>query len=683
VQAAWLLFALIALTIALPGIASYTRLMQTVCHGSGCLVGQLTAAEVQTMIASGDSLAQYAELETTIHLFGATLLVVTAACLIWCRPTNRAAVLGAFVLTALATSTLAQAMAQSVPAVGLPAQLLRIIHIAGLLPFLGLILDGRFRPAWLRWVALATMPISLLIAFDLLAPAGLTAFSGSVGVLIIVGIIHHYRSLPAPPEQEQVAWALAAAALLIGAQWLGSPFRPLSGPVVPLDALPPTFISYYSVIGMLFVVGALSCLAVALLSDELFRVDVALSRALVYSLLTLFVVGGYVLIVGYLSLLFQSSGNLWFSLIASGLVAALFQPIRTRVQRFVNQLLYGERDDPYHVIAHLRQRLEAAFEPSTIPATIAETVRESLRLPYVGLTINYDGRSELVAATGTALTEPISFPLTYQGATIGHLLINPRRGDTTLAAVDRALLADLAQQAGLAIHGVRLMAELQGLTTDLQQSRERLVLAREEERRRLRRDLHDDLAPTLAGLAISASTMSDLILTDTAKAVKVADGLDNGIRQAVRTIRRLVYDLRPAALDELGLLMAIRERVTQFSVVQSEDGLYVDIDAPDALPALPAAVEVAAYRIVQEALMNVVKHAQARTCQIRIVLTDVFTVEIRDDGLGLPATRTEGVGLRSMRERAAELGGTCQIEGQVGQGTRICVCLPITGETSP
>jgi signal transduction histidine kinase len=117
---------------------------------------------------------------------------------------------------------------------------------------------------------------------------------------------------------------------------------------------------------------------------------------------------------------------------------------------------------------------------------------------------------------------------------------------------------------------------------------------------RFGRDLHDDLAPTLAGLAISASTMSDLILTDTAKAVKVADSLDNSIRQSVRTIRRLVYDLRPAALDDLGLLVAIREHATQFSVVQSKDGLHIDIDAPDALPALPAAVEVAAYHIVQE-----------------------------------------------------------------------------------
>jgi signal transduction histidine kinase len=418
---------------------------------------------------------------------------------------------------------------------------------------------------------------------------------------------------------------------------------------------------------------------VALLNDELFRVDAALNRALVYSLLTLFVVGGYVLIVGYLSLLFQESGSVWFSLIATGLVAACFQPIRERVQRFVNQLLYGERDDPYLVVAHLGQRLTAAFNPSTIPAVIAETVRESLRLPYVAIEILHEHDTELIAAAGTRMTDPIRFPLAYQGTTIGHLCVNARRGDATLGAADCALLLDLAQQAGVAIHAVRLMADLQRLTADLQRSRERIVLAREEERRRLRRDLHDDLAPTLAGLSLRAGTISDLIRIDPLKAGVVADNLDLSIRNAVGSIRRLVYDLRPPTLDDLGLLAAIHERAAQLS----GNLLHVTVDAPATLPPLPAAVEVAAYRIVQEALMNVVKHAAATTCQVRISVTDAVMIEIVDDGIGLPDNPRGGVGLRSMQERAMELGGTCEIARNVERGTHVDVCLPISNEANP
>jgi signal transduction histidine kinase len=431
---------------------------------------------------------------------------------------------------------------------------------------------------------------------------------------------------------------------------------------------------------LILVVGALACLIVAFLSEELFRLEIALNRALVYSLISLFVVAGYVVIVGYLSLIFQSSGNIWFSLIATGVMAAVFQPVRERVQRFVNHLLYGKRAEPYEVIAGLGQRLEATLAIEAILPTIAQTVRESLQLPYVAVALEQNDVSEVVAEAGKAgkagkaSGELTSFPLTYQGALVGHLLVAPRPGSAALDAADRILLADLAQQAGIAVHGVRLTAELRQLAAKLQQSRERLVLALEDERRRVRRDLHDDLAPTLIGLSLRAGTIGDLIETDPGKARVLADTLDSGIRDAVGNIRRLVYDLRPPALDDLGLLAAIRERALEFSAGQ---GLQVEVDAPDRLPPLPAALEVAAYRIVQEGLANVVKHAQAHTCHVGITLEDELAIEITDDGIGIPTMPSTGIGLRSIRERAEELGGTCEIMRSSGGGTRILVCLPV------
>jgi signal transduction histidine kinase len=207
------------------------------------------------------------------------------------------------------------------------------------------------------------------------------------------------------------------------------------------------------------------------------------------------------------------------------------------------------------------------------------------------------------------------------------------------------------------------------------------VLAREEERRRIRRDLHDDLAPTLAGLALTARTLSDFLPGDPAKAAPLAHGLHVAIRDAVGGIRRLVYDLRPPALDDLGLLAAIRERATQFSAQQpGEARLWVTVEAPPVLPPLPAAVEVAAFRIVQEALMNVARHAHARTCHVRLALGDTLTIEITDDGAGFGDAPMPGVGLRSMQERAAELGGTWEMTSVTGGGSCICVNLPVNRE---
>jgi signal transduction histidine kinase len=225
-------------------------------------------------------------------------------------------------------------------------------------------------------------------------------------------------------------------------------------------------------------------------------------------------------------------------------------------------------------------------------------------------------------------------------------------------------------QAGVAAHAVRL-------TADLQRSRERLITAREEERRRLRRDLHDGLGPQLASLTLTIAAARELLRHD-------ADGTDRLLQElaihtqaAIADVRRVIYDLRPPALDDLGLVLALREQAARYS----QAGLQITIDAPEQLPSLPAAAEVAAYRIVQEALTNVVRHANARTCIVRLALCDALNIEIKDDGVGLPSGNRAGVGLTSMRERTAELGGTYQIESLPGEGTCIHARLPLHQES--
>ncbi len=250
------------------------------------------------------------------------------------------------------------------------------------------------------------------------------------------------------------------------------------------------------------------------------------------------------------------------------------------------------------------------------------------------------------------------------------MLLGARAAGEPWNAADRQLLADFARQAGIAIHAVRL-------TAALQQARTQLVTAREEERRRLRRDLHDGLGPILGSLALEADIARDLVRTDPQRAEALMREIMTQAQTAVQDIRRLVYALRPPALDDLGLVPAL----AALTKANQASGVEFVVEAPVDLPPLPAALEVATYRIVQEAITNVVRHAQAQHCLIQLVLSSRpdqagLWITIADDGRGIPENRRTGVGLTSMRERAIELGGSCSFAPGPACGTRIEVWLP-------
>ncbi len=399
-----------------------------------------------------------------------------------------------------------------------------------------------------------------------------------------------------------------------------------------------------------------------------------INRTLVYGALTAIVVGIYVAVVGYLGLWFEEeTHHLAISLFATGLIALIFQPLRTYLQRGVNRLMYGERDDPYAVLSRLGRRLEAALAPEAVLPSMVETVAQALKLPYVAIACKQDEEMVVVAAYGSTVNGPLALPLIYRGEIIGQLLLAPRRPGESLTTADWRLLQSIAHQAGVAAHAVRL-------TADLQRSRERLVMAREEERRRLQRDLHDSLGPVLASLPLKLDAAHNLLGRDPAQASALLLELKTQTQATLIDIRRLVYDLRPPALDQLGLVTAIRQHAAAY---HPANGLQITLEAPDQLPPLPAAVEVAAYRIVQEALTNVAAHASAHSCLIRFRLDHDLCLEIRDDGVGLPKEGRLGVGLASMRERATELGGSCIIEPAPCGGTQVVARLPLKNSRSP
>lgn len=413
-------------------------------------------------------------------------------------------------------------------------------------------------------------------------------------------------------------------------------------------------------------------IGMAILRYRLWDIDRLINRTLVYGSLTASVIGLYILAVGGLGALLQTQGNLFIAILATGIVAVLFAPLRDRLQRGVNRLLYGERDDPYAVLSRLGQQLETTLAPDAVLPTIVGTLKEAFRLPYVAIVLDQAEENTPAAAAGIPTPNPLCLPLTYQGEQLGHLLLGARAPGESFTPAEQRLLNDLARQAGVALAAVRL-------TADLQRSRQRLVTARAEERRRLRRDLHDGLGPQLASHALKLEAARDLIRTNPERAEALLTNLIEKSQGIVGEVRRLVYDLRPPALDELGLVGAAREYAAQ----NSANGLQISLDAPEQLPPLPAAVEVAAYRIIQEAVTNTIRHAGARTCRVSLSLADAPTalqLEICDDGLGLPAGYHAGVGLASMRERAQELGGECKVETVTTGGVRVSVSLPLPVE---
>jgi signal transduction histidine kinase len=304
-----------------------------------------------------------------------------------------------------------------------------------------------------------------------------------------------------------------------------------------------------------------------------------------------------------------------------------------------------------------------------------ETVAQALKLPYVAIALRQEGEYRIMASYGQAGEGLVQLPLVHQGETLGLLRLSRRAPNEPFTPGEERLIRDIARHIGVTAHTVLLTEDLRRAAEDLQRSREALVKSREEERRRLRRDLHDELGPQLASLKLNLHVARSLVGRDPGAAESLLDDLGAQSQAAIADIRRLVFDLRPPALDELGLVGAIQEYTRQ---IASQDGFKIQVDSPKDLPPMPAAVEVAAYRITLEALANFVRHSQGTSCRITLSCTDGrLQVEVLDDGRGLPEEIQPGVGLGSMRERAEELGGSCAIESLPQGGTRVLARLPL------
>ncbi len=556
--------------------------------------------------------------------------------------------------------------------------------------------DGRFVPRWTRWLVLVMLPIyffniffpdSLLNLDRLPYPVNQLPFQLPI-MIGVFSLIYRYLRRADAEQKQQIKWVVLGAgvimiayyvhylvfntsligyiyentSLLKGINLTGWPFWLK----VELATEPPWYVAQALVA---------VCIGISVFRYRLWEIDLVINRLLVYGSLTLLVIGAYLAAVAALGSVFQSVTGPAPYVLVTGIIAILFDPLRRRLQRLVNHLMYGERDEPYAVLTRLAGRLEHSATPGEMLPAIATTVGQALKIPYVAILTHENGADNLVARAGKIQEDVLSFPLIYQSEVIGALRVGRRARGEEFSKADRRLLENIALQAGAAVQAVRLNAALV-------RSRAEIVSAREEERCRLRRDLHDGLGPILASQTLKMAAVRQLLRQNPGRAETMVDDIIQQNENTVSEVRRLVYGLRPPALDELGLVEAVRDLVRR-----SQPGSQsITVEGPEGgLPKMPAAVEANAYRIALEGLTNAARHAQAQHCTIRFVCQEIkdsgpcsaLLVQISDDGVGMPEQYRAGVGIRSMRERAEELGGQLSISPVSPHGTLISAWLPL------
>ena len=420
------------------------------------------------------------------------------------------------------------------------------------------------------------------------------------------------------------------------------------------------------ILGLLVIPLIPVSITIAILRYQLLDIRLVVARALLYGLLTAAGIALYVGLVATIDALLRSRISLAGGIVATVVIALAFNPGRRWLQRLIDRLFYGDRLDPGRTMSLVGARLVDAGGSGL--TGVLDALRDSLRLPFAAI---FDGMTE--AARSGRRTELVHIvPLIYEQHAIGRLEVGMRSGQGKLTGPDLEVLDLLAGPLALAVHST-------SLSSALQQSRVGIVGAREEERRRLRRDLHDGLGPALTGIAFKADAAQNLLAENPQRSSELLRDLRSDVSVAIADIRRLVYGLRPPTLDDLGLISSLRQEAARVARDPRGAPMAIELTGPATLPPLPAAVEVAAYRIVVEAMTNATRHAAADQLTIGLTVLDDsdLWIEISDNGTIASERWTPGVGLTSMRERAAELGGSCQAGPTEGGGGRVSVRLPL------
>lgn len=664
-QTLWLLLATFSFFTLLASISTIYSRYQVGCEAD-CLWGQLPEGSLQQLLTSGANIELLATILLIALITERLLEILLGGMLIWKGEHNWNALLWGFVIITAS---------MSIPdfRVALPSSLADFYAAVGLFNMMIFPLaiitfpDGKFKPHWTFVVTIVYLIVSGLLGAIPVLPEPLLSLEELVDlfdlsfVVFTFGVVgYRYLREFTSFQRRQAKWVVYALTMNVCILLVTNGILPL---LVPENH--PVYLLTSKFVTLWVIVFFFAALSISILQYRLWDIDILIQRTLIYGFLTAFVVGAYALIVGGLGAIFHASEQFLFSVMATAIIAVLFQPLRERWQRVVDRMMFGDRNNPYTVISRLSEQLGSNDLPGTLLPGIAEMVAQALKLPYVAIALKQDDHFKIEAIYGQPLDRGRveSLPLTHRQAIVGQMTIGQIPGDKALDRAASQLLENIARQVGVFVHAVQLNIALQN-------SRQQIVTAREEERRRLRHDLHDGLGPALASHTIKIGTARLLIDSDPQTAQRILDELEASLANSFTDIRRLVYNLRPPSLDQLGFIPTISDFLQQCS-----GATKFTLIAPDEMPQLPAAIEVASYRIVQEAVNNVIRHAQAQSCRVQIRHNGALEICIHDDGVGLPVDLNYGVGLTSMSERAAELGGTFAIRPD--NGTCVDVRIPL------
>lgn len=545
------------------------------------------------------------------------------------------------------------------------SHLVTVIAVFGFLPVGYLFPTGRPVPGWSRWLLLgwlAAGTVALAFPWDPFPGPALLVLTGLVLPLIgsiVACQIWRYRRVSAVAERQQAKWLLVALSL-IAIRMLVVVLMP-QGTVA--DGGPAGTV--LAVSGPIAITALPAAIGFAMLRYRLFDVDLVIGRALVYAAVSGFVLAAYLVIVGAVGLAWPAGVPVLLPVAATAVAGVGLAPVHRWTRRLVNRWLYGDRDDPATVLGRLADDLTQTSQLTDTLERLAGTLVAALRLGAVEVVAeDSDGTPLGSARAGSdASAEPSEVPLLFEGRRVGLLRAHPRPGER-LRRPEAELLQRVASSAGIAVHAALT-------TVRLQRSRAALVTAREYERARLHRELHDGVGPTLASVTQRLDRASQLVGSDPERAAAILASAQDGTERAIAELRAAVAGLRPPALEQLGLIEALRTTWTGAA------GAPVEIGG-DPGP-LPAAVETAAYRIAMEAIGNAVRHSHGTWCRVSLATSDnTLRLRIEDDGVGGVTRSATGSGLITMRERAEELGGSLRVSDR-HPGTRVEASIPLGG----
>src|SRR6266542_4433101 len=441
------------------------------------------------------------------------------------------------------------------------------------------------------------------------------------------------------------------------------------------------------VLGAVGVLGVPVGAAIAVLRFRLFDIDVVISKAIVYGSLAVFISIVYAGLVAGVGQLAGSIGTPALSAVAAAIVALAFQPVRRRVQRFANRLVYGERATPYEVLSDFSGRVAAAYSTDDILPRMAQIVAAGIGAPRAEVWLRVGAELRSVARwpqDSAASPSPVpmpsddlpefgegdaAFPVVHQGDMLGAIVVQAPASDPITADKEK-LIANLAAQAGLVLRNVRLLE-------DVRASRQRIVTAQDAAARRLERNIHDGAQQQLVALAVKTSLADSLVGHDDAEAHEMLSQIRAEIQEALKDLRDLARGIYPPLLADLGLVAALQAQARKSALSAVVEG--------DGLSRYPQEAETAVYFCTLEALQNVAKYARASRAIVRLSASDgALAFSIEDDGVGFdPSAKGYGTGIQGMSDRLAALGGELRVTSTPGTGTLVEGSVPVNGLSSP